>query len=74
MKIYKKDENGKLIVYDGYDDTFSQTLDPGEYEFSIVPVVKGKNEVAGKEITLPKITNGTVTTTLPDIPSNWWFD
>ena len=74
VKIYKKDENGKLIVYDGYDDTFSQTLDPGEYEFSIVPVVKGKNEVAGKEITLPKITNGTVTTKLPDIPSNWWFD
>ena len=75
VKIYRKSENEKRLVYEGFDCVFKEILNEGTYEYSIIPIVKGKNiSVSGEEITLPKVTVNSDLNHLEPLPDNWWND
>ena len=75
VKIYRKDEKGKTLVYEGYADEYSDTLPDGKYEYSILPIVKGKlSECAGQEVILPTVAVGNSDERIEPLPDEWWYD
>ena len=74
IKLYRKDSGGKRLVYDGYENVFNDTISGGVYEYSVIPVVKGKNgETQGAELALPAVTVDVAEKpVLP--PEDWWVD
>ena len=72
VKIYRKTDEGKRLVYEGKDKTFTETVEDGRYEYSIIAFVKGaKGFVYGKEIFLPVVTTERKERLTP-FPDGWW--
>ena len=74
IKIYKKDSDCKRLIYEGYSDFYSELIDYGEFEYSIIAEINGKNTVAvSAEQRLPLIRYLDDEKDKIDIkPNDWW--
>ena len=62
-------------MYEGYADEYSDTLTDGKYEYSILPIVKGKlSECVGQEVILPTVAVGNSDERIKPLPDEWWYD
>ncbi len=75
IKIYKKDSESKRLVYEGFSDKFSETIEYGEFEYSIIAEIKGKNEIKeSQEYILPTIRFLEDDDNIDLKPNDWWLD
>ncbi len=75
IKIYKKDSQSKRLVYEGFNDKFSETIEYGEFEYSIIAEIKGKNAIkTSQEYMLPTIRFLEDDDKIDVKPNEWWLD
>jgi len=75
VKIYRKDDKGKKLVYEGNKSAFEEVIPEGKFEYSIIPVVKGRfKSYCGKELFLPMIENKISLKSITPLPDEWWND